>query len=151
MERQPRCRLATASRRRRACRANRFRAKLRFLSRFEKKPEIGQVPEYSALSWSIYHTDVGIFGQGRSDARFEPAFPALFLARNMGIHTAPRTSTRVSYEHGAVSYETNINEYSRHPTGPRFCLARGNAAIAACQARGHLHVAVAYGAQSGRT
>jgi hypothetical protein len=61
MERQPRCRLATASCRRRASRANRFRAKLRFLPRFEKEMEIGQVPEYSALSWSIYQNDVGIF------------------------------------------------------------------------------------------
>ena len=32
-----------------------------FLPRFEKKPEIGQVPERSAWSWLIYQTDVGIF------------------------------------------------------------------------------------------
>jgi len=92
------------------------------------------------------------FGQGRSDARFEPAFPALSLARKWGIHAAPRTSTRAdAREHGAVSDETNIQVYSRHPTVPLCCLPRGDAAIAACQARGRLHVAVAYGAQSGRT
>jgi hypothetical protein len=61
MERQPRCRLAKASCRRRASRAKRFRAKLRFLPRFEKKPEIGQVPEYSALSWSFYQNGVDLF------------------------------------------------------------------------------------------
>jgi len=93
-----------------------------------------------------------VFGQGRSDARFEPAFPALSLARKWRIHAAPRTSTRAdAREHGAVSHETNICVYSRHPTVPLRCLPRGDAAIAACQARGHLHVAIAYGAQSGRT
>jgi hypothetical protein len=30
-------------------------------SRVSKKPEIGQVPEYSALSWSIYQTGVDNF------------------------------------------------------------------------------------------
>jgi hypothetical protein len=52
-----------------------------------------------------------VFGQGRSDARFEPAFPALSLlvVRKWGIHAAPRTSTRAdAREHGAVSDETNI-------------------------------------------
>jgi len=88
----------------------------------------------------------------RSDARLEPAFPALYLARKRRIHAAPQTSTRAdAREHGAVSDETNIYVYSRHPTVPLGCLSRDDTAIAACQARGHLHVAVAYGAQSGRT
>jgi len=61
MERQPRCRLATASRRRRASRAKRFRAKPRFLPRFETTPDIGQVPEQSAWSWLTYQNGVGSF------------------------------------------------------------------------------------------
>jgi len=44
-----------------------------------------------------------------------------------------------------------IKECSRHSTVPLCCLPRGDAAISACQARGYLHVAVAYGAQAGRT
>jgi len=48
---------------RRASRANRFRANLRSLPRFEKKSDIGHVPERSALSWSNYQTGVGVFWQ----------------------------------------------------------------------------------------
>jgi len=65
-------------------------------------------------------------------------------------HRGPPCATE-GREHGAVSDETNIKVYSRHPTVPLFCLPRGDAAVAACQARGYLHVAGAYGAQSGRT
>jgi hypothetical protein len=63
MKRQPRRRLATASSRRRASRASRFRANLRFLPRFENKSEIGQVPERSAWSWSNHQTGVGVVWQ----------------------------------------------------------------------------------------
>jgi hypothetical protein len=93
-----------------------------------------------------------VFGQRRSDARYEPAFSALSLASKWRIHAAPRTSTRAdAREHGAVSDETNIKVHSRNPTVPLCCFLSGDAAIAAFQARGHLHVAVAYGARSGRT
>jgi hypothetical protein len=79
-------------------------------------------------------------------------FPALFSARKWRIRAAPRNSTRAdALEHGAVSDETNIQMYSRHPTAPLVCLPRCDAAIAAYQAREHLHVAVLSGAQSGRT
>jgi hypothetical protein len=83
------------------------------------------------------------FGETRSDARLEPAFPAL------SIHAAPRTSTRAdACEHGAVSDETNI-KCIRDILPCRLTIYL--AVIAAYQARGHLHVALAYGAQSGRT
>ena len=63
--------------------------------------------------------------------------------------STPWTSTRVdARKHGAVSNETNIKVYSQHPTVPLLCLPCGNAALAASQARGHLHVAVACVAQS---
>jgi hypothetical protein len=153
MERQSRRRLAKASRRRRASRANQNRAKVSFLPCFEKNTEFkaqcpngvpgaGQITELASVS----------LGERRSDARHEPAFPALSLARKLCICAAQRASTRDdALEHGASSDETNIQVYSRHPTVPLVCLHRGDAAIAACQARGHLHVAVAYGAQPGRT
>jgi len=68
------------------------------------------------------------------------------------VRVAPWTSTRAdALEHGAVFDETNIQVCSWHPTMPLCCLPGGDATIAACQARGHLHVAVAHGAQSGRT
>jgi len=155
MDCQPSRLLATASRRRRAFRANRFRAKLRFLPCFEGNSETGHMPERRALSWSNDQTGVGVFGKRRSDARHEPVFPALSFARKWRIHAAPRTSTRSTRadapEHGAVSDETNIQVYPRHRTVPLVCLPRGNAAIAAYQARGHLHFAVAYSTRSGRT
>jgi len=92
------------------------------------------------------------FGKRRSDTRRQPAFPALSLSRKWRIHAVPRISTRAdALEHGAVSDETNIEVHPRNPTAPLCCSPRGDAAIAACPARGHLHVAVAYGAQSGRT
>jgi len=86
------------------------------------------------------------FGERRSDARREPAFPAFSLARKWRIRAAPRTSTRAdALEHGAVFDGTNIEEHSRHPAVPLCCLPRGDAAIAACQARGLLRVAAVYG------
>jgi len=79
------------------------------------------------------------FGIRHSDARHEPAFPALSLAWKWRVRAAPRTSTSAdAREHGAVSDET-------YPTVPLFCSSRGDASIAACQARGHLHVTTVYG------
>ena len=91
-----------------------------------------------------------LFGKRRSDARFEPALPALSLAWKWRIRAAPRTGTRAdAREHSAVTDGTSIKVYSRHPTVPLCCLPGDDAAIAARQARMHLHVAIVYGAQSG--
>jgi hypothetical protein len=142
MERQPRRRLATASRRRRTSRANRFRANHGFLPRFENMSEIGQVPEGVPAVGKTTKLASVFSVERRSDARLEPAFPTLSLERKWRTRAAPRTSTRAdAREHDAVSDETNIQEYSRHPTVPLCWLSRDDAAIAACQARGHLHVA----------
>ena len=64
------------------------------------------------------------------------------------IHGRPR-GNRLNTRLGQVNSEnTKVQVYFRHPIVPHYFPPRGDAAIAACQARGHLylHVAVAYGA-----
>ena len=130
MKRQPRRRLATASSRRRASRANQFRVNACFLPPFEKRqrklarcsngvPRVRQIAKLALV----------LFGKIRSDARREPAFPALFLAWKLHIRAAPRNSTRAdAREHSAVPDGTNTEVYPPHPTAPPFYLPRGDAA-----------------------
>jgi len=57
--------------------------------------------------------------------------------RNCTIYGQPRGNHLHARFLSGNSQKTEINVYSRHPTVPHFCVPRGDAAIAACQARVH--------------